>query len=115
MTLSTPGLLGTSADGTELSSQDGLGAAATLAVVSTGAAPTLDLTAPTITGPSSSGATVAMSYASTGGINQTYTSSPFSVRAARLLDTLTINARATNPDGFANGAYTISSTVTCQQ
>ena len=115
LTLSTPGTLGTSADGTRLSSQDGLGLPAILAVIATGAAPKLLFTAPTIAGASSSGSTVAMSYASASGINQDYTSAAYTAQAGSLLDTVTINARAINNTGFASGLYTISSTVTCQQ
>lgn len=117
LTLSTPGTLGVSTDGTELSSSEAGGVKAVLAVVSTGTNPTVSFTAPSLTGPTASvtGATKSLSYASPGGAAQGATSGSYAYTMNRLLDTLTIDARATNPAGFATGTYTISSTATCQQ
>lgn len=69
LTLSTPGVLALSTDGTELSSSDAGGVKAVLAVVSTGSAPTISFTAPTLTGPSAStsGASKTLAYSSPGG------------------------------------------------
>lgn len=117
LTLTTPGVLGVDGEGTRLSSEDTGGVAAIMAVVSTGTAPSLNFSAPTLTGPNgwSGTPTVGLKLSSLSGATQAYTSGAFTTRLGQLLDTLTLNARATNSSGFASGSYTIASTVTCQQ
>ena len=117
LTLSTPGVLTLSTDGTELSSSAGSGVKAVLAVVSTGTAPTLSFTAPSLTGPtgSTSGATKTLAYSSPGGASQAATAGSYAYAANRLLDTVTIDGRAVNAQGFGTGVYTIGTTATCQQ
>lgn len=119
LTLSTPGTLGMSAGGTTLSSDD-LGAGginAVLAVSATGTNPTIEFGAPTLTGPAASTGNAAkqISYVSASGTTQPYTSGSSTLTMTRLLDTVTVKGRATNPDGFVSGVYNIASTVTCQQ
>lgn len=117
LTLSTPGTLGIAATGTEISSQETGGIAASLSVVATGANPTITFTAPGLSGPSASttGATTNLSYTSGGGANQSYTGSGYVYSMNRLLDSITVNGRATNSAGFVSGLYTISTTATCSQ
>jgi hypothetical protein len=93
------------------------GLPAVLAVISTGTRPTLNFTAPAITGPSgwTGTPTVSMAYTSLSGLNQAYTTSATQAQPAALLDTLTINAKSVNSTGYISGTYTIASTVTCQQ
>jgi hypothetical protein len=117
LTLSTPGTLAASSDGVTLGSQELTGLPAVLAVISTGTRPTLNFTAPAITGPSgwTGTPTVSMAYTSLSGLNQAYTTSATQAQPAALLDTLTINAKSVNSTGYISGTYTIASTVTCQQ
>lgn len=117
LTLTTPGTLASASDGVTLGSQETTGLPAVLAVISTGTRPTLNFTAPTITGPSgwTGSSTVSMAYTSLSGITQAYTTAASSAQTSALLDTLTINAKAVNATGFITGTYTIASTVTCQQ
>lgn len=117
LNVTTPGLLGASSDGTTLSSETTGGVAAVLAVISTGSAPTMVFTAPTLNGPTGWSGTpvVSIRMNALSGATQAYTSSGFSAQLSQLLDTLTINAKAVNARGFASGTYTLASTVTCQQ
>jgi len=117
LTLATPGSLGISGTGTELSSQETGGLAASLSVVATGTNPTVTFTAPNLSGPASStsGATTNLSYTSAGGASQAYTANGYVYSMNRLLDNITINGRSTNSAGFVSGLYTISSTATCSQ
>ncbi len=115
--LTTPGALGMATSGTQLSSANTGGLAASLSVVSTGTAPTLLFGAPQLSGPAASisGATKMMGYTSAGGANQALTSGTSTYVMTRLIDTLTVSAQADNANGFASGVYGIASTVTCQQ
>lgn len=117
LTVSTPGILGLSADGKTLSSSETGGVKAIMAVVSAGTNPTIAFTAPTISGPAGAigGSTTTMGFASPGGATQSHTGSATTYQMNRLLDTLTIDAQATNPAGFATGLYTVATTATCQQ
>lgn len=117
LTVSTPGLLGTSGTGTTLASTETGGVKAILAVVATGTNPTLNFSAPALAGPAGSigGAVTSIAYTSPGGGAQSYTSAASSYSSTRLIDTLTIDARAVNANGFVSGAYAVSTTVTCQQ
>ena len=115
LTVSTPGILAVSGTGTELSTTQSGAVPATLTVVATGTNPTVTFTAPGITGPSSGGATTEFAYTSSGGANRTYGTTGYIYAMNRLLDTITINGRATNASGFASGLYTLSATATCAQ
>ncbi|NIJ07279.1 hypothetical protein FHS31_000875 [Sphingomonas vulcanisoli] len=115
--LTTPGALGMATTGTQLSSDNTGGLAASVTVVATGTAPTLQFGAPQLTGPAGSiaGATKMIGYTSNGGANQPLTSGTSIYAMTRLLDTLTVKAEADNSSGFATGVYGIAATVTCQQ
>lgn len=119
LSLSTPGTLGTNANGTELGSEQTLGAAATMTVVATAGTPTLSFTAPTMSTrpPAYTGTpTVSIKYTSTGGANQAFTSGSSSYTSSNALgDTVTIDAKATDTAGFAAGSYRVQTTATCQQ
>jgi hypothetical protein len=117
LTVTTPGVLAAGASGTRLSSEELGGLPAILAVISTGTMPTLNFSAPGLTGPSgwNGSPVVSIRYHSANGVTQAYTSDASSARAGALLDTFTINAQATNSSGFLTGTYTVASTVTCQQ
>ena len=120
LSLGTGGALGTSSDGgTKIGSEETGGAAAGITVISTGGRPTITVGAPTLSqkpGAYAGSPTVSVRYTSTGGANQPYTSGSTSYTSTNLLgDTLTINARAVDSDGFAAGSYRIQTQVTCQQ
>lgn len=117
LTITTPGTLGMAASGTGMSSEDTGGLPALLAVAATGSSPSISFSAPDLNGPSGStaNATKEISYSSPGGANQGYTSQASSYSMNRLIDTVTIKARATNMSGFGTGTYGITSTATCQQ
>lgn len=117
LTLTTPGLMGVSADGTLLSSREAGGLKAVMAVVATGTNPQISFTAPQLTGPgaSTAGATTLLGYTSLGGGNHPLSAGASTYTANRLLDTITIDGAALSSSGFVTGNYTLSSTVTCQQ
>lgn len=117
LNLSTPGVLGQASDGTTLTSETGTGVAAIMAVVAVGTRPTLSIGAPTLTAPAAfnGSATTAIRYQALSGATQGYTSSATSFLGGALLDTITFNARVQSASGFASGAYTVRTTVTCQQ
>ncbi len=115
LTVTTPGLLAVTGPGTELSTTQTGGVAATMTVVATGTNPTITFSTPGITGPSASGSTAEFSYTSAGGANQGFSTGSYLYAMNRLLDTITINGRATNASGFQSGLYTMSATATCAQ
>lgn len=115
LTISTPGLLAINGTGTDLSTSQTGGAAATLSVVATGTNPTITFSAPSISGPSSSGATAQFGYASSGGASRVLGSAGYVYAMNRLLDTVTVTGQAHNPAGFSSGLYTMSATATCAQ
>ena len=120
LTLGANGILGTSNDGgTRIGSEETGGSAAGLTVVATGGRPTITVGAPTLSQKPSAytgSPTVNVRYTSTGGANQAYTAGSTSYTSTNLLcDSLTLNARASDPDGFAAGNYRIQTQVTCQQ
>lgn len=120
LTVSTGGLLGVSSDGgRQIGSELTGGSAAVLAIVATGAAPTITVGAPTMSlKPAAYAGSPAVSvrYTSTGGANQAYTSSNSSYTSTNVLgDTLTINMKAVDNDGFVAGSYQLQTNVTCQQ
>ncbi|MCE7796630.1 hypothetical protein LWE61_08665 [Sphingobium sufflavum] len=114
LTISTPGSLAISSNGLQLSTTNG-GLPASLTVVATGSNPTISFSSPSLVGPSSGGATTEVAYSSTGGASHAYDSSGYVYAMNRLLDTVTINGRASNSSGFRSGVYTISATATCSQ
>lgn len=115
LTISTPGVLAVESTGQQLSTAQTGGVAATLAVVATGTNPTITFSSPTLTGPSAGGATTQLAYSSVGGASRTYDTSGYVYAMNRLLDTITVNGRATNSSGFRSGSYTITATATCSQ
>jgi hypothetical protein len=115
LTLSTPGVLTVSTTGLDLATTQGGGVPASLSVVATGSNPTITFSTPTLTGPSSSGATTELAYTSVGGATRSMGSSGYVYAMSRLIDTITINGHASNPSGFRSGVYTISATATCSQ
>jgi hypothetical protein len=113
LTLNTPGrLASTSASGTQFHSESG--GTALVAVVATGLSPSVTVNAPTFTAPAASASSVAeIKYSSlTSGVHD-YASSGSSYNMVGLLDTLSIDARLTNPAGFTAGNYSVSTVVTC--
>lgn len=114
LTVATPGSLAIAANGLQLATTNG-GVPASLTVIATGTNPTVTFSSPALVGPSSSGATTEVAYSSTGGASHSYDSSGYVYAMNRLLDTITINGRASNSSGFRSGVYTISATATCSQ
>lgn len=115
---STNGGLKVDAAGTTLSSEEAGVGNSIMTVIATGATPQIQFTAPVLTGPAgfaTGAATTMIAYTSPGGAAQAYTAANSSYTINRLLDTVTVKAKATNATGFAGGSYTISSTVTCSQ
>lgn len=120
LSLGANGTLGTSNDGgTRIGSEETGGSAAGLTIVATGGRPTITVGAPTLSQKPSAytgSPAVNVRYTSTGGANQAYTAGSTSYTSSNLLgDSLSINARAVDIDGFAAGSYRIQTQVTCQQ
>lgn len=120
LSVSTPGVLGVSAEsGTMLSSELPDGVAAVLSVVATAGTPTILFAAPTMSAqPAAYTGTpvVQIKYSSPGGANQAYTSSSSQYTSTNpLTDSVTLNAKATDASGFAAGSYAVRTTATCQQ
>lgn len=117
LTISTPGLLGLAASGTTLSSEETGGVNSVLVVAATGSNPSINFTAPALTGPAGSmaGASHEIAYTSIGGAGQAWTSAASNYTVNRLIDTVTIKARSVNTSGFVAGTYGIAATATCQQ
>ncbi|QPH53139.1 hypothetical protein [Pontivivens ytuae] len=120
ISVSTPGTLGVSGDGTTLGSESG-GVAATLSVTSTGSN-TISISAPALQqAPGSydpSGEVVAISYTGVSGlssVNQAYTSSATSFGVGVVASSsLVFNAQVTNANGFPAGDYELRTVVTCE-
>ena len=120
LTVGSNGTLGTSNDGgTRIGSEETGGNEASLSIVATGGRPTITVGAPSLSQKPSAYAgspTVSIRYTSTGGANQAYTTGSSSYTSSNLLgDSLTLNARAVDSEGFAAGNYRIQTLVTCQQ
>jgi len=119
LAISTPGALAMSTTGTEIGSEQATGVAAVLSVTATAGAPTLSFTAPSMSlKPSgySGTPTVSLAYTSPGGASQAYTNSSSNYTSTNPLgDTVTLNAKAVDSNGFIAGAYRIQTTVTCSQ
>ncbi|GAA4002178.1 hypothetical protein [Sphingomonas humi] len=119
LTVGTSGTLGTNSDGTRIGSEETGGGAATLTIVAAGGRPTITVGAPSLTQKPAAylgSPTVNIRYTSPGGANQAYTAGATSYSSSNILgDSLTLHARATDPDGLAAGTYRIQTQVTCQQ
>jgi hypothetical protein len=107
------------ASGTQIGSEEALGNAATLGIVATGGAPTISFTAPAMnTKPAaySGTPTVSLKYSSPGGANQAYTTGSSQYTSTNPLgDSVTLNAKAVDLNGFVAGTYNVRTTATCQQ
>lgn len=118
--LSTPGALGLSVDGQTLGSQEGIGAAAAVTILSIGNS-TVTVGAPTRT--LQSGTYVATSeiievaysgVSGLSGVNQAYTTQQTTFAANSIpLTVLAINNRIRNINGFPTGIYQTRTVVTC--
>ena len=117
LSLSVPGALAASSDGTTLTSETSGGLPATMALIALGGQPTVNFSAPAVSGPSGStgGATTQIRYTSLQGASQAYTSGASSRIGGALLDTFTIHGRVSNTSGFTAGTYTVTTVATCQQ
>jgi hypothetical protein len=119
LTVSTPGVMTMAASGTQIGSEEALGNAATLGIVATGGAPTISFTAPAMnTKPAaySGTPTVSLKYSSPGGANQAYTTGSSQYTSTNPLgDSVTLNAKAVDLNGFVAGTYNVRTTATCQQ
>lgn len=119
LAVSTPGVLAANANGTEVGSEQTLGAAAVVSVTATAGTPSLTVGAPSLSSkPAAYAGTPSLSvkYTSTGGANQGYTSGSSNYTSNSATgDTITLHAKATDAAGFAAGAYQIQTTVTCSQ
>ena len=119
LVVSTPGVLGTNATGTEIGSEQTGGVAATLAVTALGGAPTVQFTAPSM--PTKPVAytgtpTISLKYSSVGGANQAYTTGASQYTSTNpLADTVTLHAKAVDSAGLVAGSYRLRTTATCQQ
>ena len=91
---------------------------AQLTQVAIGSQPTLTFAAPSLTA-SPAGWTAShtdsIRYTSTGGADQTYTSSQSTVTSGGMTDTFTVHGKVDSTAGFAAGAYTLTTVVTCSQ
>ena len=118
LSLGTTGVMTAAASGTQISSENSGGAAATLSIVSIGSVPTINFSAPTLTASPagwSASPTIEIRYSSLGGANQAYTSSASSASLVALTDSFTIHGRVTSATGFAAGGYTLRTVATCSQ
>lgn len=115
LTLDTPGLLGSAASGTELSSELGSGVSSVVAVAALGTGPTLSFSSPVADEPAGqSGSTANIKYRSLSGANQGWTDQP-TTTSSLLVDLFTIDGKITNEDGFVSGPYSVTTEVTCSQ
>jgi hypothetical protein len=118
LSISTPGTLKLNTGGNMLSSEEVGALPATVAVIAVGGQPTINFTAPAFTttpGGYNHTPTVELKYTSLGGANQAYTTGTSSYTASLLLDTIVVNAKATDTGGFLAGTYVVGTTATCQQ
>lgn len=113
----TTGLLVADSAGTTLRSDTGVGArAASLTVVSIGAAPTLTFAAPQYSGPSGVPAdSVQYSYAAVGSGASRGFASTGATASVNLIDTVVINGKIARAAGFSTGTYAMTVDVTCGQ
>jgi hypothetical protein len=116
----TPGTLALNADGTKLGSNQTGGLPATVTILSVGTN-TVTVSAPswvsTPAGYAPSGELLEVSYLGLGGlslVNQALTDQETDFVVNTLpLTALTVNAQATNANGFADGTYEMKVVVTC--
>ncbi len=118
LTLTTPGTLKLSADGTTLGSEQSGGVPAVLSIISVGTN-TVTVAAPTLTsspgGYDPTGQQLEVSYSGLSGlsgVNQSFTpdSSNFPVSVVAALQ---VHNHVINTHGFATGTYTTQTVVTC--
>ena len=114
------GALALNAAGTELGSEQSGGLASTMTVVATGGAATVTFAAPTM--PTKPGAytgtpTISLKFSTASGASQAYTSgqSSYTGSGITLTDTVTIDAKAVDPNGLPAGVYNVTTTATCSQ
>jgi hypothetical protein len=118
--VATPGLLGLSADGETLGSEELGGLAAEIAIVSLGVN-TITVGAPTRTGSpvgyNATGEVISVAYqglVALGSISQSYTTSTTDFDVGILpLTVVEIDNRIVNPNGFIQGTYETTTVVTC--
>ena len=116
LSIPTPGIMTLSADGLTLGSDQPLGLPATVTVLSLGSN-TVTLAAPTLTahpaGYTAGSETVEMSYS--GLASHAYTSAQQTIPLAILsiVTLLVVNLHVINAAGFAQGAYTAKTVLTC--
>jgi len=118
LTVTTPGILASNINATEISSEQPAGRAATLSVSATGFAPAIHFAAPAMSsrpGVYSRTPVLSIRYTSAGGANQPYTIGPTWYRSTSLTDVITIHAKAEDQAGFAAGTYRIATMATCEQ
>jgi hypothetical protein len=114
------GTLALNTAGKELGTEQSGGVAGTLTVVATGGAPTVTFAAPTMPtkpGTYSGTPTVSLKFAATSGASQDYTSaqSGYTASGITLNDTVTLDAKAVDANGFPFGTYGVTTTATCSQ
>jgi hypothetical protein len=114
--LAAPGILGTSADGTVISTDEGLGVPATVTILSIGAN-TVSLDAPTLlTHPGDytpGGETLEIAYTGLAS-HPLFSSTGLDFVLGLLpLSELFVDLRITNPNGFEQGTYTARTVLTC--
>ncbi|MET0241769.1 MAG: hypothetical protein ABW184_17900 [Sphingobium sp.] len=116
LTLSGSGTMTMGGDGRTLSSQNSGGGAAGMLLVGVNITPELVFSAPTLIGPPGWSATPTTMIAidTLSGTHTGFRNGPVVVRPGVLLDTLSIHARVTSPEGFRAGSYQARTTVTCQ-
>jgi hypothetical protein len=114
------GALALSTAGTELGTEQSGGLASSMTVVATGGAATVTFAAPTM--PTKPGAysgtpTVSLKFSAASGATQAYTSaqSSYTGSGITLTDTVTIDAKAVDANGFPSGVYAVTTTATCSQ
>lgn len=118
LSLGPAGVMTASSGGTQISSQESGGSAASLSIVAIGSAPTMSFSAPSLTSSPagwSASPTVEISYTSLGGANQAFTSGASTATPGTLTDSFTIHGRVTSAAGFAAGSYNLRTVATCSQ
>lgn len=112
ISLSNNGTMVLSNDGTRMGSEEAAGgSSANFTVVAAGATPTIKFSTPVS---SLTSATAEISFSSTSGASQAYTSSA-SQTSSDLLDSFAVEGRLSKSDGFPEGTHTVTTNVTCEQ
>ena len=118
LTLNSSGVMTPTSSGTRIGSDESGGGAATLGVIAIGAFPTISFGAPAMTTYPAGWTgtpTTEVSYTSSGGANQAFTSGSSSASLSALTDSFTIHGRVTSSTGFAAGSYNLRTVATCSQ